>query len=60
MNIRNVLISFENDYACIFTNEYISIQEIKEKLRIYGPYYRACKNEESLKDVLKESQNIPN
>jgi len=55
MNIKNVLIAFENDYASIFKNEYISIHEVKEKLGIYGPYYRACKNKESLKDILKES-----
>lgn len=55
MNIKNIIISFESDYASIFKNEYISIQEAKKKLKIYGPYYKKCKDKENIKNILEES-----
>lgn len=55
MNIKNVIISFENDYASIFKNEYISMQEVKRKLEMYGLYYKKCKNEENIKNILQGS-----
>ncbi len=57
MNIKNVIISFENDYANIFKNEYISIQEVKDKLRKYGVYYKKCKNEENISQESNVDKN---
>lgn len=55
MNIKNIIISFENDYSNIFRNEYISIQEVKKKLEMYGLYYRKCKNEKNIEDMIQET-----
>lgn len=55
MNIKNIIISFENDYSNIFRNEYISIQEVKKKLEMYGLYYKKCKNEKNIEDMIKET-----
>lgn len=55
MNIKNIIISFENDYSNIFRNEYISIQEVKKKLEMYGLYYKKCKNEKNIEDMIQET-----
>lgn len=55
MNIKNVIISFKNDYISIFKNEYIAIEDVKKKLKIYGPYYKMCKNKDGFRSVLSES-----
>jgi len=54
-SFKNILISFDCDYYNIFSNKYISMQDVNKKMQIYKPYYKACKNQESVKDILKHS-----
>lgn len=54
-NIKNILISFEQDYANIFSNSYISMQNVTKKMKIYEPYYRECKNQDRLKNIIQSS-----